>query len=530
MLRIKSRLITPIACAFLFFAQACSRGGDNPTPAPTAFAVTGISPTSGADGTSVTITGTGFSVTPAANTVKFNGVAATVQSATATSITVIAPPGAGTGAVSVTLNGQTAMGPVFNYTVVPLTVTGINPATGAFNTSVTITGTGFGSTAANNIVKFNGVSAIVQSATSVSMVVTVPAKAGTGTVTVSQNGQAATAMGPVFNYVYTATVSTFAGNGTAGFADGAATSAAFRAPVGVVVDASGNVYVADAGNNRIRKITPAGVVSTFAGNGTTGFADGPAANARFNAPFGLALDAAENLYVVDQGNSRIRKITPAGIVTTFAGSATQGFADGPAASAQFHSPVGVAVDAAGNVFVADWLNYRIRKINTAGIVTTYAGNGTQSFADGAAASAAFVAPSGLALDAGGNLYVSDEGSNRIRKITPAGVVSTLAGNGIEGFADGSAASAEFEGPVGMVVDTAGNVYTGEGGGINNDRIRIITPAGFVNTVAGIGTRGFADGPGSSAKFDDPIGLAMDVAGNIYVADEFNNRIRKITIQ
>ena len=528
MLRIHSRFIMSIAFAFLFFAQACNKGGDNPPPI--AFAVTAISPTSGADGTSVTITGTGFSATTASNTVQFNGVAATVLSATATSITAIAPPGAGTGAISVTLNGQTATGPVFTYTVSPLTVTGINPATGGFNTTVTITGTGFSSTAVNNIVKFNGVPAVVLSSTSVSLVVTVPAKAGTGTVTVSENGVAATATGPVFNYLPTLVVSTFAGSGIAGFANGPGASAAFMAPFAVVVDASGNVYVADAGNDRIRKITPAGVVSTVAGDGTSGFADGPAASARFNGPSGLALDAAENLYVVDQRNNRIRKITPAGIVSTIAGSATQGFADGPAAGAQFHTPVGVAVDAAGNVFVADALNYRIRKINTAGIVTTYAGNGTQSFADGAAASAGFLFPSGLAFDATGNLYVSDMGSNRIRKITAAGVVSTLAGNGIQGFADGPTASAEFQGPLGMVVDTAGNVYVAEGSSEFNNRIRIITPAGFVNTVAGIGTRGFADGPATSAKFDGSIGVSMDAAGNLYVVDEFNNRIRKISIQ
>ncbi|MHB1045548.1 MAG: SMP-30/gluconolactonase/LRE family protein [Thermoanaerobaculia bacterium] len=319
-------------------------------------------------------------------------------------------------------------------------------------------------------------------------------------------------------------VSTLAGNGTEDFADGLGASAMFSSPGGVAVDASGDVYVADTYNRRIRKIDTAGNVSTVAGNGTYGFADGPGASAMFRNTYGVAVDAAGNVSVADSGNQRIRRIDTAGNVSTLAGNGDSGYSDGPSASARFAYPWGVAVDASGNAYVGDSENRRIRKIDTAGNVSTLAGSGGYGFADGPGASAMFTYPYGVAVDAAGNVYVADVVNNRIRKIDTAGNVSTLAGNGTSGFADGPGASAMFSYPYGVAVDDAGNVFVADGG---NGRIRKIDTAGNVSTLAGNGTSGFADGPGASAMFSSPEGVAVDASGNVYVADVVNNRIRKI---
>ncbi len=310
-------------------------------------------------------------------------------------------------------------------------------------------------------------------------------------------------------------VSTFAGIGTIGSADGTVTAAQFYNPAGVAVDASGNVYVADTANHKIRKITVAGDVSTLAGYGTRGINDGTGTAARFSDPRGVATDASGNVYVAD-GNFKIRKITPAGVVTTLAGITTNGFADGTGTAAQFNYPNGVATDAAGNVYVADTNNNRIRKITPVGVVSTLAGSGVAGFKDGTGTAALFNFPNGVATDTAGNIYVADSGNSRIRKITPAGVVTTLAGNGT---------STQFNYPKGVTTDAAGNVYVGDSG---NNKIRKITPIGVVSTLAGDGNFGTADGTGTVSQFAYPRGVATDAAGNVYVADYGNNKIRKIT--
>ncbi|HWK84745.1 MAG TPA: hypothetical protein VNS61_13510, partial [Caldimonas sp.] len=308
------------------------------------------------------------------------------------------------------------------------------------------------------------------------------------------------------------------------------TTAPFNGPTGVVVDAAGNVYVADNGNETIRKITPTGVVSTFAGlTGSPGSTDGTGSSARFNSPFGIAVDAAGNVYVADRGNHTIRKITPAGDVSTLAGLAgSAGSTDGAGSAARFSNPSAVAVDAAGTVYVADTGNQTIREITAVGVVSTLAGlANNQGSSDGTGNAARFNHPFGVAVDAAGNVYIGDTFNQTIRKITAAGVVSTLAGlANSQGIADGSGNVARFHQPGGVAVDTAGNVYVADAG---NSTIRAITPAGVVSTLAGsAGNAGNIDGTGAAARFNAPIDVTVDAAGNVYVADSSNQSIRLIT--
>src|SRR6267154_2004509 len=322
----------------------------------------------------------------------------------------------------------------------------------------------------------------------------------------------------------------FAGNmGGAGNVDGAGAAARFNFPKGVALDSAGNIYVSDRENHTIRKITPAGAVSTFAGTPDIfGSADGTGAAARFNLPEGVATDSADNVYVADEGNNTIRKITPAGVVTTLAGRAGfSGGDDGIGAAARFDFPRGVATDNAGNVYVADMFNNTIRKVTPAGVVSTLAGTaGVFGSADGTGAAASFFFPRGVATDSAGNVYVADTSNNTIRKITPAGAVTTLAGTaGFSGSSDGTGLAARFNLPRGIAADGAGNLYVAE---LVNNTIRKITPAGVVTTLAGTaGGVGGADGAGAAASFNFPCSVAIDSASNVYVADG-NHTIRKIT--
>jgi sugar lactone lactonase YvrE len=322
------------------------------------------------------------------------------------------------------------------------------------------------------------------------------------------------------------TVSTVAGSvlGAGGFADGTGATAKFFEPNGLAVDAIGNVYVADTANHRIRKVTSAGVVTTLAGSGSATFADGVGAGASFFIPLGVTVDAGRNVYVADGGNNRIRKVTSAGVVSTLAGSGSAAFADGTGAAASFSGPGAVAVDGLDNVYVVDQTNQRIRLVTPAGVVTTLAGSGTAAFADGTGAAASFDYPGALAM-AGGDLWVSDSSNHRIRKVTVAGVVTTLAGSDtFSPFADGTGAAARFSSPQGIAVDAAGNAYVADQ---NYHRIRKMTPAGVVTTLAGSGTASFNDGAAGIAEFNTPAGVAVDADDNVYVSDKNNNRIRKI---
>jgi len=302
------------------------------------------------------------------------------------------------------------------------------------------------------------------------------------------------------------------------------TVAQFDSPYSVTVDLNGNLYVADQLNHCIQKITPAGVVSTLAGNGTEGYKDGTGQVAKFNCPLGITVDSSGNFYVADQLNHCIRKITPAGVVSTLAGNGKEGYKDGPGSTARFMSPYSVTVNSDDNVYVADTFNHCIRKITPAGVVSTFAGNGKEGYKDGFGSTAQFNSPIGVAADFDGNVYVADTFNHRIRKITPRGAVSTLAG-GKKGYEDGIDTEAQFNLPTDVAVDSDDSIYVAD---TLNHCVRKVTPAGEVSTLAGIGTEGYRDGPGSEARFNYPTGVAVNFDGNIYVADTNSYRIRKIT--
>lgn len=404
------------------------------------------------------------------------------------------------------------------------TLTGINPNTGTLDEIVKIDGTNFGVDAKIVSVKFQDSIGVVQRVSDTQIEVIIPEEAGDGPLTITIGDNVLTSA--TFTYipfiVSGPQVTTLAGS-FKGFADGTGAEAKFDGSHDVAVDTDGNIFVADPGNNRIRKITAEGVVTTFAGTGDKGFADGPGASAQFDFPTGVALDVMGNVYVADIFNNRIRKISPAGEVITMAGTGVAGFADGAGSVAQFNWPIGVAIDSDGNVYVADRENHKIRKVTAEGVVSTIAGS-SPGFVDGTGEDAKFNIPHGITIDGAGILYVADRDNNKIRKVTQAGVVTTLAGSEA-GFADGTGSSAQFNLPRGLGADANGNVYVGDS---DNNRVRFITPTGVVTTIAG-SIKGYEDGPGEDAKFSGPRGISVDADGVIFVADQLNNRIRKIVI-
>lgn len=316
-------------------------------------------------------------------------------------------------------------------------------------------------------------------------------------------------------------VTTLAGSGAEGYLDGGASTARFGGIDDLVRDSTGIIYVADSLNHVIRKITPSGDVSTLAGMQTDGSysVDGTGSDARFADPRDIALDKDGNLYVAD--SNKLRKVTPSGVVTTVAGGASQGNVDGTGAVARFTSLVGVAIAPDGMIYAVDY--GRIRKITPAGVVSTLAGNNL-GFADGTGSAALFLLPDGITVDSSGIIYVADLGNYRIRKITPAGVVTTIAGSGESGFKDGIGAAAAFDGPTDVATDAAGMIYVSDGG---NSSIRKVTPDGVVSTVAGTGITGYVDGGSDVARFTFPSSVTVDSSGVLYVSDKGNYRIRMI---
>lgn len=320
-------------------------------------------------------------------------------------------------------------------------------------------------------------------------------------------------------------VTTLAGTGIMGSVNGRAAEASFSNMMSLAIDEFGNIYVADSHNNQIRKISPDGMVTTFAGTGAVGFADGEAAKASFFNPAGVAVDKNDNVYVADTHNSLIRKISPGGQVTTIGGIRPDGKKYGSSEIVQFDNPAGIAVDTSGNIYVADWAKDMIRKISPSGKITNIAGNGNPGSTNGKDSSASFYLPGGIAVDRSGNIYVSDTYNNMIRKISPSGIVITIAGKKNKGAADGKDTAASFSHPAGITVDKSGNLYVAD---VENNKIRKISPDGVVSTLAGTGVRGSTNGDITTASFNRPYGVAVDQQGDIYVADYQNNLIRKIS--
>ena len=337
-------------------------------------------------------------------------------------------------------------------------------------------------------------------------------------------------------------ITTIAGNGISGYSGdgGQAVCAELNPPNAIAVDGSGNVYIADWGNHRIRKVEAStGIISTIAGNGTGGYnGDGISATAaELNYPAGVAVDGSGNIYIADDGNNRIRKLTVStGIITTIAGNGTSGFTGdgGDATNAELNNPQAVAVNTAGTIiYISDESNERVREVNASGIISTIAGNGTAGYSgDGGPATNAEIwgTPSfsfSVALDPSGNVYIADMGNNRIRKIT-GNTINTIAGNGTAGYSgDGIPATiAELYYPTAITFDNLGNMYIADW---TNQRVRKVNTSGIINTIAGNGSSGYSGdgGPATNAKFLYPMSLGLDNSGNLFILDWLNNRIREV---
>lgn len=409
-----------------------------------------------------------------------------------------------------------------------LLVTSITPATGTAKAIVFINGKNFSKVRSENVVKFNGTEAIVLEASPSQLQVVAPEHAETGAITVIVNG--VEMKGPVFTYTEAVShyfVSTVAGGGsTFGFIDGQGTEARFRNPDGVVFDKAGNLIITDRTNHSIRRMTPDGQVTTIAGTGAAGFADG--IPGQFTFPWQSAIDPEGNIIVVEKDGGRIRKIGPDGTVSTLAGprkSGTNvGYLDGPAESARLNNPLDAVVDKDGNIFIADRNNKRIRKLSPDGVVSTVAGDGTADILKN---------PLSLDIDAHGNLIVAD--ANWIKKITPAGEISIIAGTGTKGFSNGvpgQPLTAQLGDIFGLTIDQSGNILFADA---SNHMIRMLKASpggdystGTVSTIAGTGASGRGDGFGNQATFNAPYDVAVAPDGTIYVADNLNHLIRKIT--
>lgn len=401
----------------------------------------------------------------------------------------------------------------------------ITPTSGTKGTIVTINGDGFGISTRSVSVFFNGKEAEVIDVKNTVITVKVPEFANTGNIKIIVNN--VEFIGPEFTYLFSdINVSLIAGSGTVGLVNATGAVAQFNTPLRAAVDDFDNIFVTDYGNNIIRKITPTGVVTNFAGSGATGSEDGNGENASFNKPWGITIDSQNNLFVTDYGNHIIRKITPTGAVTTVAGLAgTTGNIDGPRTAARFTFPSGIAIDSGDRLFIADSNNHKIRMIKpNNGEVVTFAGT-TSGNTDGTS-DAKFKRPFGIVIDSEDNLFVADTDNYRIRKITPNGVVTTFAGSET-GDIDGIGTEAKFSTIWGIAIDIHNNLFIPDNG---NNKIKTITPSGLVTTISGTGVTGYLEGVGANALFNRPYGMAVDSQNNLIVVDTYNHRIRKITLK
>jgi hypothetical protein len=320
-----------------------------------------------------------------------------------------------------------------------------------------------------------------------------------------------------------AVVTTLAGSGTAGRADGNGFQASFNFPSDLAIDLNNNIYVADTDNNLIRKISPNGFVSTIVGNGKCGFQDGFGIEAQICFPTALSVDNSGKIYFVDMIRSLIRMVDINTRVITLSGGDDE-FIDGPAATAKFYMPMGIKIDKSSNLIIADTFNAAIRSLSVGGTVTTLAGKKGYGLIDGQGLNAKFKSPHGLSIDLNNNIYVADNYNNSIRKISPNGQVTTIAGNGARGDVTGLAKNALFFGPKYVLHDPSGDLYISD---TYNNKIKILSPNGIINTFAGSGALGYVNGPANIAQFTLTKGMAKDKNGNLFVVDSGNNAIRKV---
>ena len=331
-------------------------------------------------------------------------------------------------------------------------------------------------------------------------------------------------------------ITTVAGNGTQGYSGdgGQATSAELNGPIGVTFDAVGNMYIADYNNHCIRKVNVSGIISTVAGIGTSGYNGdgGQATSAKLYNPISVTFDASGNMYIADEINYRVRKVDGSGIITTVVGFGASGYTGdgGQATLAGLNYPTGVAFDPIGNLYLTDYWNRSVRMVNASGIISKAAGTGAlgSSGDGGPATSATFNTPTAITFDAVGNLYIADNQANCVRKVNTSGIITTIAGNGTAGFSGdgGAATSAKLNLPEGVAVDGSGNVYIADA---NNNRIRRVSTTGIITTIIGNGAAGFSGDGGLAtlAELNYPASLAFDASGNLYIADASNSRIRMV---
>jgi sugar lactone lactonase YvrE len=483
----------------------------------------------------VTITGTNLESSTANYKLRFNITRAWPSSATGTSVSASVPSGATSGriALATPLGNAVSSGDLFvppYNAAVDVEVTGRisigESRTVTINTADRIALLVFDGTAGQQVsLNVSGVTIPVS-------VVSVYNPDGTKLASSTANSGGAT-LGPMTlpaTGTYTIlmapdhVISLIAGTGAyASSGDGGAATSAGVAPIDVAVDGQGNLFIADTSNNRVRKVSADGTITTVAGNGNSGYSGdgGPATSAQLWAPWGVAVDSQGNLFIADDSNNRVRKVSAAGIITTVAGTGVQGYSGdgGPATSAQLWAPLGVTVDGQGNLFIADAGNNMIRKVSASGVITTVAGSVLVPQLD---------SPMKVALDSQGNLFIADRGSNRIQKLSPDGTITTVAGmNDILGYSGdgGPGTSALLRYPGGVAVDGQGNLLLSDTG---NNRIRKVSPDGTITTVAGSGVQGYSGdgGPATGAQLNGPDGLAVDSQGNLFIADSSNRRVRK----
>jgi len=406
-------------------------------------------------------------------------------------------------------------------------ITSASPLTGIKGTEVTVMGSNFSNDPIKVSVRINGKSALLTFASETMLKFIVPAKAGTGNIVVVANGEGTT--GPLFNFIYTVSVSTYVGfSGSSGYVDGDVSVARFNYPRGLAIDAQDNIYVADELNHCIRRISMGGSVATFAGSGISGHADGAPGLAKFKNPYDVAVDEINGYYyVADKGNHCIRTMSLSGYVTTLAGiPATIGYVDAPGGTARFNNPTSIAVEGElANIYVTDAGNHCVRKIDITNVVTTFAGSNVQGQLDGNGTAARFNYPMGITLDSAGFLYLTDKDNHNIRRISLGGTVITIAGTGAAGWVDGQGTIAQFNNPSGVFAEK-GNLFVCD---FSNHLIRNVSPGKLVSTVAGDGTIGFGDGPGVQAKFKYPADMVINSEGDYFVSDAGNHSIRKIVI-